>query len=456
MIGRTISHYRILRKLGEGGMGAVYEAEDTNLQRTVALKFLLPHFVEGHADRERFVQEARAAAALDHANICTIHEIGEVDDQMYIVMAYIEGRSVREIVDTRRLALEEAMDIAIQVANGLREAHEKGFVHRDIKSANVMVTQKGHAKILDFGLASRIERGQPGTEELTAGTAAYMSPEQLGSGRPIDQRSDIWSLGIVLYEMITGELPFKGEYEQAIGYSILNEEPTPLARYHAGIPDRLQAVITRALAKNPDDRYRNVDEMLGDLLAVRGELARSRSRRTYFAPVLRWVGGTVLAITVTLSLVDYLSKAREATTLESIAVLPFENIRNDENLKWLSNALAEKLTFELSKLSSIQVVDRLQLGKVLQESREQRADATVDLVNAVGTGKLGATLALAGSFTVYGDSIQFTTRLVELKSGVVKPLVQEQYSLANLRTLQNDVSRKIIAEVVRYTSRTVQ
>jgi serine/threonine protein kinase len=368
-------------------------------------------------------------------------------------MAYIAGQSLREIISSRQLTLEEALDIAIQVANGLHEAHEKGIVHRDIKSANIMLTKKNQAKVLDFGLASWAGRAQPAGEEQTAGTIAYMSPEQLGSGPPIDHRTDIWALGILLYEMITGRLPFMGDYQQAIGYSILNEDPPPLAELRPGVPDRLQELLDKALTKAPGDRYSDLSLMLKNLLAFRGNLARGRPKKSYVAPLLRWVGGPLLAIMIAFSLLDYFSESGEGAALESVAVLPFENIRKDETLEWLPNALAEKLTFELSKLTSIRVVDRLQIGKVLQESQEQHTGVSLDVFGIAAAEKLNATLALVGSFTVYGDSIQFTTRLVEPKSGLVKPLVQEQYSLSDLRTLQNDISRKIVEEVEQHTSR---
>ncbi|MFQ5605819.1 MAG: serine/threonine-protein kinase, partial [bacterium] len=230
MIGTTILHYRILEKLGEGGMGVVYKAEDTKLKRQVALKFLPTNALQGQAEKERFLREAQAVAALNHANIAHIYAIEEHDGRMFIAMEFIEGKSLEEMVGANGgspLPLDKAIDYANQIAAGLQAAHEKGIVHRDIKSANIMVTDKGQVKIMDFGLAKLTNRSKMTVEGSTLGTAAYMSPEQ-ARGEALDKRSDIWSLGVVLYEMISGQMPFKGDYEQAVIYSIQNEDPEPL------------------------------------------------------------------------------------------------------------------------------------------------------------------------------------------------------------------------------------
>jgi len=215
MIGKTISHYKIIEKIGEGGMGVVYKAEDTKLKRTVALKFLPPVLSIDSEVKERFIHEAQAASSLDHPNICTIHEINETEDgQLFIVMACYEGEILKFKIDNCQLTIQESIDIAIQIAQGLTKAHEKGIIHRDIKPANIFITNDGIVKILDFGLAKlsgQIELTKTGT---TVGTVAYMSPEQ-ARGEPVDHRTDIWSLGTIIYEMLTGLLPFKGEYEQA-------------------------------------------------------------------------------------------------------------------------------------------------------------------------------------------------------------------------------------------------
>ena len=236
MIGRTISHYKILEKLGQGGMGVVYKAEDISLERTVALKFLPPHLVSAAEAEERFIHEAKAASALDHNNICNIHEIGKTDDgQTFIAMAYYEGETLREKIEREPLKLEEAVDIAVQVAQGLAQAHEKGIVHRDIKPANIFLTDDGLVKILDFGLAKLAGNTKLTKDGSTLGTVAYMSPEQT-RGDFVDFHTDIWSLGVVLYEMLTGQLPFRGDYEQAIMYAILNSEPEPAETIRKELP----------------------------------------------------------------------------------------------------------------------------------------------------------------------------------------------------------------------------
>ncbi len=269
MIGKQILHYQIVEKLGEGGMAVVYRAEDTKLHRQVALKFLPADALERDEDRARFVAEARAAAALDHPNICTVHEINEADGQHFISMAFVEGRDIKEIVESDGpMKILDAAKISVQIAEGLTAAHEKGFVHRDIKSANVMVTPTGRAKIMDFGLAYREIAGRTDPETQTMGTVAYGSPEQL-SGGTVDHRSDIWSFGVTLYEMLTGELPFKGDYESAIVYSVLNEAPVSPSVLRSDIPEDFARIITKALSKKPEDRYQSVEAMLEELVQVR-------------------------------------------------------------------------------------------------------------------------------------------------------------------------------------------
>jgi len=256
--------YKIIKVLGRGGMGIVYKAEDTKLKRSVALKFLPPELIRDEEARERFVLEARSAAALSHPNICTIHEIAEDGGKSFIAMEYIEGQTLRAKIEKGPLGLDEAMNIFMQVVEGLEEAHKKGIIHRDIKSSNIMVTEKGQAKVMDFGLA-KVKGGILLTREgTTLGTVAYMSPEQ-AQGKEVDHHSDIWSLGVVMYEMLTGQLPFKGEREASILYSVVHEEPTPLKEVKRDLPPELQQIINRALKKKPESRYTSTAEMLKDL-----------------------------------------------------------------------------------------------------------------------------------------------------------------------------------------------
>src|SRR5512136_238994 len=233
LIGQTVSHYKILEKLGEGGMGVVYKAEDLKLTRTVALKFL-PHGLDAHEpERARFLQEARAAAILNHPNVCTIYDIAEAEDQQFIVMEYVEGKTLREIIPVKKM--QDAISYAIQIAEALQEAHSHGIVHRDIKAENIMVNTKNQVKVMDFGLAKLKGTLKLTRTTSTVGTLAYMAPEQI-QGEDVDHRSDIFSFGVVLFEMLTGKLPFRGEHEAAIMYSIMNEEPESAQHYRPDLP----------------------------------------------------------------------------------------------------------------------------------------------------------------------------------------------------------------------------
>jgi serine/threonine protein kinase/TolB-like protein len=266
MISKTILHYKILEKLGEGGMGVVYKAEDTKLHRQVALKFLPSSLTSDKDAKERFIQEARAASALDHPNVCTIHEINETEDgQMFIAMACYEGMTLSDKIAKAQVPIDEIIDIAIQITSGLVKAHQQNIIHRDIKPANIVVTEDGLVKILDFGIAKLIKGSRLTREVLNIGTVAHISPEQI-RGDKVDHRTDIWSLGIVMYEMITEQFPFKGEYDQAIIYSILNEEPKPLTEIRHDVSATLESVVFKALSKNPDERYQSADELLKELI----------------------------------------------------------------------------------------------------------------------------------------------------------------------------------------------
>ncbi len=280
-IGQTISHYRILEKLGEGGMGVVYKAEDLRLGRTVALKFLGSHLLQNEEAKKRFVREAKAVAALDHPNICTLYEIDEIEGGAFMAMAYLEGQTLAARIAEGPLPLPTAIEIAKQVAKGLQEAHSKGISHRDVKPSNVCLLQTGSnellAKILDFGLARGIGQTMLTREDATVGTVAYMSPEQTqGSG--VDHRTDIWALGVMLYEMVTGQRPFRADYEKAVIYSITCEEPEPLTGLRTGVPMQLEWIVGKALAKKPENRYQSCVEMLVDLEAVQRRLDGETSR----------------------------------------------------------------------------------------------------------------------------------------------------------------------------------
>lgn len=272
MIGQTLSHYKILEKLGEGGMGVVYKAHDTKLDRDVAIKLLPRHVTSGVDDRERFVIEARAAAALNHPNIATIYSIEEIEGETFIAMEYIVGQELKHRIKSGPVTVAQAVEIARQIAEGLEAAHKKGIVHRDIKSSNIMITDAGLVKIMDFGLA-KLSGGQQLTQAGSiVGTAAYMSPEQV-QGEQLDTRSDLFSFGIVVYELITGNLPFRGEHAVAFGYSIVNEQLIPLETYRTDIHASLRQVILRCLEKNRERRYQNAGEIVADLVKIQRELS---------------------------------------------------------------------------------------------------------------------------------------------------------------------------------------
>jgi serine/threonine protein kinase/Tol biopolymer transport system component len=321
MIGKVVSHYKIFEKLGEGGMGVVYKAEDLKLTRTVALKFL-PHGLDAHEpERARFLQEARASAILNHPNICTVYDIQEHDGQQFIVMEYVEGKTLREIVPVKKM--QDAVTYAIQIAEALQEAHTHGIVHRDIKAENIMVNTKNQVKVMDFGLAKLKGSLKLTKTSSTIGTLAYMAPEQI-QGEEVDARSDIFSFGIVLYELLTGHLPFRGEHEAAMMYSIVNTEPEPLQHYVPDAPSELLHILDRALEKDREDRYQAVHEMLIDLRRLRKDSSRvSRQARVDASmlpgpsPVLPagakksrgkrfWVGVAGLAVLSAISAVYFL------------------------------------------------------------------------------------------------------------------------------------------------------
>src|SRR5258708_15024515 len=259
MIGSIISHYRVDAKLGEGGMGVVYRAEDLRLQRTVALKFLPPHsLLERH--KQRFLEEARNAALLQHPNICPIYEVDEADGTLFFAMAYLDGKTVWEKLGGGRLTIGESLNIAIQVADGLEEAHQRGIVHRDIKSSNIIVSAKGHAYILDFGLALRDGANRVTIQGARVGTPAFMSPEQ-AQGLPIDHRTDLWSLGVVLFEMLTGKLPFARASEVALVHAIIYDQPPALTSESPDASPELESVLQRSLAKDPALRWQRARDI---------------------------------------------------------------------------------------------------------------------------------------------------------------------------------------------------
>ncbi|NIM65444.1 MAG: protein kinase [Candidatus Latescibacteria bacterium] len=365
MIGRTISHYKILEKLGEGGMSVVYKAEDTKLKRTVALKFLPPHALGSEDEKRRFLREAQAAAGLDHPNICTIYEINEVEDQTFIAMPYVDGMDLRHRIEQGPFKVETALEVSIQIAEGLQAAHERGIIHRDIKSANIMFTGRGQPKIMDFGLAKSMDWAQVSKEGTTVGTVAYMSPEQSG-GEAVDHRTDIWSLGVVMYEMLTGNRPFRGDYEQAVIYSIVNEEPEPVTAVRTGVPVEFERLIFKALAKNPKHRYQDMEDLLVDLRRLKAELdskellsrsgIRVKHRKSRVSAVL--IPSLLIAAVAIVAVYFLKFQPGEAEGAPiPIAVADFENETNEPELDGLSGMLITSL--EQSRMLSVLTRDRM-------------------------------------------------------------------------------------------------
>ena len=368
-VGKNILHYKIIEKLGEGGMGIVYKAEDTKLKRKVAIKFLPRQIAISEEERERFKIEARAAAALNHSNIATIYAIEEIDDEIFIVMEYIDGQELKEKISKCSIDIEDSIKIATQIAGGLQAAHEKDIIHRDIKSANIMITKEDQVKIMDFGLAKIGGGTQLTKDHSTLGTAAYMSPEQ-ARGEIVDQRSDIWSFGVVLYEMLTGELPFKGDYEQAVIYSILNEEPKSISELRSDVPEALQSIVEKALTKGTEERYQTTADLLIALNNFSSQAAATPQKHSKRNRVLIFViAGFLLvaAITVIFSLrgIKFFDTQKQAaiesaanSRQKSIAVLPFTNMSADKDQDYFCDGIAEDILNDLTHLEGLHVVAR--------------------------------------------------------------------------------------------------
>ena len=381
MVGQTISHYHVVGKLGGGGMGVVYEAEDTRLGRRVALKFIPDNLLDDQKSLERFLREARIASQLNHPNICTIHDIGDLDGQPYIVMEKLEGKSLRDLMNGQPMDLERVLDVGIQVSDALAACHAKGIIHRDIKPANIFVTPSGQAKILDFGLVKLSpEFGRDSMEDLTIageifGTTVYMSPEQ-ARGEELDQRSDLFSLGVVLYEMATGHKPFRKNNSVTSMNALLNEKPPSPRKFNPAVPEDLEGILGRAMEKDRGNRYQTALAMKGDLQSLKKEsepgLTTSARMRpalpyklrtnTFEKPTRRWhvyalLGVIALLITVLIPVAAYYVKHRPGApgARNTIAVLPLGNLNNDISVDFLRFALADELSNTLSQNRSLDV-----------------------------------------------------------------------------------------------------
>jgi eukaryotic-like serine/threonine-protein kinase len=445
-IGQTVSHYRIVEKIGGGGMGVVYRAEDTSLGRYVALKFLPADSLDSPAARERFLREARAAAALNHSNICTVHEIGVHEGQHFIAMELLEGQTLRQRIGRGRFKTDELVDVAIQITDALDAAHTKGIIHRDIKPANILITQSGQAKVLDFGLAKlpavrqRVGEATASTEDFVTspgsalGTVAYMSPEQ-ARGEELDARSDLFSFGVVLYEMATGQQAFSGSTSAVIFEAILNKEPTSPVRLNPELPDELGRIINKALEKDRQLRFQSASDLRADLKrlkrqsdsgrmpAVSTEVSQKKAGRRW--PLYAALAAVLIAVA---GMSAYLLFER-AEPIDSIAVLPFVNVGGDSETEYLSDGITEALINSLTQLPDLRVVPR-SLVFQYKGSKMDVQKAAKDLnARAILTGRVDA------------GSIQ--AELVDIAK--VSQLWGERYDLrrTNELAVQDDIKKKV-------------
>jgi serine/threonine protein kinase/Tfp pilus assembly protein PilF len=397
------SKYRIKGEIGRGGMGIVFKAEDVKLKRPVALKFLPPELIHSQEARERFVREAQSAAALDHPNICTVYEVDEQAGQAFIAMAYITGQTLKEKIAQQQVAIDDVLDIGIQVAGGLEEAHRKGIIHRDIKPANVMLTDDGQAKIMDFGLARLESAGGLTRTSAVMGTVAYMSPEQ-AQGEHIDLRSDIWSFGCLLYELLTGRTPFQGKHEQAVFHAILHGSPQPLVPLRKDIPVKLEKILGKCLQKDPANRYSNVESLIEDLRGVE------------------------------LHDIAYSSTWTTQKHTPSIAVLPFSDMSPDKDQDYFAESIAEELIHALSRIQGLHVVSRTSAFALKAMNLD---------IRDIGQ-KLNVKTILEGSIRKANSRLRITAQLINVDDGYQLWSERFDRNAEDIFAIQDEISLSIV------------
>ena len=467
MVGKTILHYRILKEIGKGGMGVVYKAEDTKLHRTVAIKALSADLVGDEKARTRFLREARAASAIDHPNICTVYEVNEVENLLFFVMQYVEGKTLKKFIGGRPLPLDQALEFSLEIADAVAEAHRRNVLHRDIKSSNIMLNERNQPKILDFGLAKLIQPvgggpESPHTAELTAlgtpfGTASYMSPEQARGDRA-DTRSDIFSLGVVMYEMITGRLPFKGKTSVDVMHAVMHDEPAPLGE---GIPPRLQQIISKTLSKGETGRYQSAAVLLEDLrelvrnhYAQRGVVPADKTASLRASKQPRRQGGLLDRIATwaqktfntTAPAVDESTTAGSSATPDvtpsmwhsrdkkAIAILPFRNLSGIRENDFYGFSLADSVITELAQLHDLVVRPSSYIAQYQNKDVDPRAIGVQLAVDAV----------LIGGYLKAGDRFRLTPQLVDTASGEILWTEKIDVESKDIITVTDTISRQIV------------